>query len=110
LNCTSNQPRPIFYSGDDLVDLSVIHFVNFTWTHSNRILASFIPDECSADVEEELIRKRKFLGAAWEPGKSMPHVVSDPTVRSDKNSTNPDSAASDDSQNLSVSPNEAPRL
>ena len=51
--------------GDDLVDLSVIHYVNFTWTQSNRILKSYFP-EPDDSVEDELIEKRKFLGAAWE--------------------------------------------
>jgi predicted membrane chloride channel (bestrophin family) len=57
--------------GDDLVDLSVIHYVNFTWTHSNRILNSHFPsEEASPAVENELIQKRKFLGAAWEQDSS----------------------------------------
>jgi len=57
--------------GDDLVDLSVIHYVTFTWTQSNRVLMSHFPEaEASEDVENELIRKRKFIGAAWEESES----------------------------------------
>jgi len=55
--------------GDDLVDLSVMFYCNFTWTHSNRMLSSQLPDECSDEVEEALVKKRQFLGAAWEPEK-----------------------------------------
>jgi predicted membrane chloride channel (bestrophin family) len=53
--------------GDDLEDLSVIFFVDFTWTHSNRILSSNFPGPISADEENELLKNRKFLGPAWSP-------------------------------------------
>ena len=53
--------------GDDLEDLSVIFFVEFTWTHSNRILSSYFPSLISATEENELLKNRKFLGPAWSP-------------------------------------------
>jgi hypothetical protein len=57
--------------GDDLIDLSVMHYVNFTWTHSQRILKSHFPEEASASVENNLIQQRQAIGGpAWEPEKS----------------------------------------
>ena len=53
--------------GDDVEDLSVIFFIEFTWTQSNRILASSFPDALSAAEENSLIVNRKFVGAAWDP-------------------------------------------
>ena len=53
--------------GDDLEDLSVIFFIEFTWTQSNRILASSFPGAVSAAEENSLIVNRKFVGAAWDP-------------------------------------------
>ena len=55
--------------GDDLIDLSVMHYVEFTWTHSNRILKSHFPEAASASVEAHLISQRNGIGAAWEPEK-----------------------------------------
>ena len=51
--------------GEDLIDLSVIHFVSSTWIMSNRILESNIPDPVSDDIEDRLKERRKSLGAAW---------------------------------------------
>jgi len=55
--------------GDDLVDLSVVHFVDFTWTQSQRVLESKFPQpDASWEEELELIRERdgtKPIGAAW---------------------------------------------
>ena len=53
--------------GDDLIDLSVMYYVEFVWTHSNRILKSHFPEAASASVEEHLIAQRNTIGAAWEP-------------------------------------------
>ena len=52
--------------GDDLSDLSVLHYVNFTWTMSRRILAgkSFVAN--SSAVERDLEKARPALGAAFE--------------------------------------------
>jgi Bestrophin, RFP-TM, chloride channel len=56
--------------GDDLVDLSVIQYCTFIWTHSQRILNSYFPDDESSEsvamVEEVLAKKRMFIGAPWE--------------------------------------------
>lgn len=54
--------------GDDLIDLSVIFYVEFTWTMSNRVLESSKVSR-DATLAEELALKRsrtKSLGAAWE--------------------------------------------
>jgi predicted membrane chloride channel (bestrophin family) len=60
--------------GDDLVDLSVIQYCTFIWTHSQRILNSYFPDDESSEtvaiVEEELAEKRMSIGAPWEPSAS----------------------------------------
>lgn len=54
--------------GDDLVDLSVIFYVNFTWQQSFRILAShFAPTQVSWEEESKLIGQRMFdIGSAWD--------------------------------------------
>ena len=52
--------------GDDLIDLSVIYYVNFCWTHSNRILEAHLPPPASAAEEESIINQRKSIGKAWE--------------------------------------------
>jgi predicted membrane chloride channel (bestrophin family) len=51
--------------GDDLVDLSVIFFVTFTWTMSNRILEAEYVDVI-AEEEEALKREQIPIGGAWE--------------------------------------------
>ena len=57
--------------GDDLVDLSVMFYVDFTWTHSNRILNATVPShEADWDEEQRLIDQRKTIGAAWEGASS----------------------------------------
>jgi predicted membrane chloride channel (bestrophin family) len=56
--------------GDDLIDLSVMHYVNFTWMMSNRILESYVPEEPSMEEEQALKSRRKNLGSAWEPEPS----------------------------------------
>ena len=52
--------------GDDLIDLSVIHYVNFTWTMSNRILEARIPEEPTLAEENYLKANRKHVGDAWQ--------------------------------------------
>jgi predicted membrane chloride channel (bestrophin family) len=57
--------------GDDLIDLSVMFFVEFTWTMSNRILKSQFPGEASDEEEKSLERKRQSIGDAWEDHDRM---------------------------------------
>jgi len=46
--------------GDDLEDLSVLHYVTTAWKRSNKMLESHCPDpEVSPEVEDELQRHRK---------------------------------------------------
>jgi Bestrophin, RFP-TM, chloride channel len=60
--------------GDDLVDFSVMFFIQFTWTQSNRILNSMDPlpppqhqHHPEADnVEHMLARNRVTIGKAWD--------------------------------------------
>ena len=52
--------------GDDLTDLSVIFYVTFTWTMSNRILESGFVDTRDSD-EVRLRTRQTSLGDAWEP-------------------------------------------
>jgi len=52
--------------GEDLVDLSVMFFVQFTWLNSNRILLSESPSSSSYEIENDLARKRITIGAAWD--------------------------------------------
>jgi len=54
--------------GDDLVDLSVMFYIEFTWTQSNRVLQSHGPPEPSPNpiTETELQRHRKTVGSAWD--------------------------------------------
>lgn len=52
--------------GDDLIDLSVIHFCIFNWRMSNRILYAQIPqNETSLEEEEALFAKVIDIGAAF---------------------------------------------
>jgi predicted membrane chloride channel (bestrophin family) len=52
--------------GDDLVDLSVMYYITFTWQMSNRILNSIQPREVDAQVEESICRERTSIGKEWE--------------------------------------------
>ncbi len=65
--------------GDDLIDLSVIFYCNFTWRMSNRILnAQFPPNAASERVEKNLIRDRNdSIGNAFETD-SFHTINSDP--------------------------------
>ncbi|CAB9513310.1 expressed unknown protein [Seminavis robusta] len=53
--------------GDDLIDLSVMYYVHFTWQMSNRILNSHLPEEADPFVEDKLVKSRQSLGDAWPP-------------------------------------------
>lgn len=53
--------------GCDVEDLSVIHYVNFTWKSSNRILEANNPEPLDIRVEDEISLTRATLGAAWDP-------------------------------------------
>lgn len=52
--------------GDDVEDLSVMFYINFTWIMSNRILRSKRPPPLDPQVEDRICRERKSLGDAWE--------------------------------------------
>ena len=52
--------------GEDLEDLSVMHYIEFTWRMSNRILMSSVPAEINRDGEERMVRRRLPIGDAWE--------------------------------------------
>lgn len=55
--------------GDDLVDLSVMFYVQFTWLNSNRILLSEdAPASNHYEIEHDLARNRITVGAAWDEG------------------------------------------
>lgn len=53
--------------GSDVEDLSVIHYVNFTWKSSNRILEAKNPEPLDSRVEDKITLTRAPLGAAWDP-------------------------------------------
>ena len=52
--------------GDDLVDLSVMFYIQFTWLNSNRVLLSEAPPASDYSIEHDLARKRITVGAAWD--------------------------------------------
>lgn len=56
--------------GSDVEDLSVIFYLNFTFTQSNRILAAEAPtrpdDQDPVLVEEKIVKERVTVGAAWD--------------------------------------------
>lgn len=56
--------------GSDVEDLSVIFYLNFTFTQSNRILAAEAPsqpdDQDPVAVEEEIVKERVTVGVAWD--------------------------------------------
>lgn len=53
--------------GEDLEDLSVMHYVNFTWLMSRRILEAELPskDKRRYEIEEQLLREQQPIGDAW---------------------------------------------
>ena len=56
--------------GDDLEDLSVIHYIQETWLASNRILATKFPASLNEMVEDDIVKSRPAtLGKAWEDKK-----------------------------------------
>lgn len=59
--------------GSDVEDLSVMFYLNFTFTQSNRILAAEAPkrpaDEDPVALEEEIVHDRVTIGAAWDGEK-----------------------------------------
>lgn len=53
--------------GDDLEDLSVLHYVESTWEASNRILRTNLPSPVSEEEEDQLIMNRSAaLGRPWD--------------------------------------------
>eukprot|EP00187_Rhodella_violacea_P013063 CAMPEP_0184711202 /NCGR_PEP_ID=MMETSP0314-20130426/1892_1 /TAXON_ID=38298 /ORGANISM="Rhodella maculata, Strain CCMP 736" /LENGTH=400 /DNA_ID=CAMNT_0027173249 /DNA_START=116 /DNA_END=1318 /DNA_ORIENTATION=- len=65
--------------GDDYEDLSVMHYVNFTWTMSNRILLSKFPKALDAGTEAEIMKNRVSVGHAWNGEKAQePSIKVDP--------------------------------
>ena len=53
--------------GDDLEDLSVIHYIEHTWLSSNRILQTQFPNELNQTEEDQIIQTTKNkLGRAWD--------------------------------------------
>jgi predicted membrane chloride channel (bestrophin family) len=55
--------------GDDLEDLSVLHYIRETWQKSNRILAAQRPEAVDPAVEERLEKQKVSIGYAWESKK-----------------------------------------
>ena len=53
--------------GDDLEDLSVLHYIKSTWATSNRILSAQFTDALDPIMEESLDQKKESIGKAWEP-------------------------------------------
>ena len=52
--------------GDDLEDLSVLHYVRGGWETSNRVLATHFPDDIDYNAEQKLDKSKAPLGPAWE--------------------------------------------
>jgi hypothetical protein len=59
--------------GEDIEDLSVMHYINFTWQMSNRTLAAQTPESLSAEQEEMICQKSQSIGAAWEDKDDTNH-------------------------------------
>uniref|UniRef100_A0A7S0AQD4 Uncharacterized protein n=1 Tax=Minutocellus polymorphus TaxID=265543 RepID=A0A7S0AQD4_9STRA len=53
--------------GDDVEDLSVMHYVNFTWRMSRRMLEAKLPEpvESSFVFEKSFAKESQPLGEAW---------------------------------------------
>ena len=57
--------------GDDLEDLSVIHYIEHTWLSSNRILQTRFPNELNRTEEDTILQTTKNkLGRAWDDGNN----------------------------------------
>lgn len=79
--------------GDDMIDLSVIHFVVFNWRMSNRVLRAEYPKfAASLQEEEELSEDWIGLGEAWD--KNEEEKVED--------GNNAEGSVSDDPTNLLI--------
>jgi predicted membrane chloride channel (bestrophin family) len=52
--------------GDDLEDLSVIHYVREAWKSSNRILSTQFPGNVQTPIEEKMDLEEESVGPAWE--------------------------------------------
>jgi hypothetical protein len=52
--------------GDDLEDLSVIHYVRESWKTSNRMLSTQFPKAVVAEQEEEIQQNSTSLGYPWD--------------------------------------------
>ena len=57
--------------GDDVEDLSVLHYVEHAWHSSNRILATRFPADLDPALEDEINRTRASIGSAWETSAKM---------------------------------------
>ena len=54
--------------GLDYEDLSVMHYVAFTWRESARILGARPCERSTNDqIEEDIVRNRTSIGSAWDP-------------------------------------------
>lgn len=58
--------------GDDVEDLSVLHYVQHAWEASNRILATRFPADLDPQLEEGMYQTRAGLGRAWDDDSSPP--------------------------------------
>eukprot|EP00542_Grammatophora_oceanica_P016504 CAMPEP_0194027060 /NCGR_PEP_ID=MMETSP0009_2-20130614/1288_1 /TAXON_ID=210454 /ORGANISM="Grammatophora oceanica, Strain CCMP 410" /LENGTH=426 /DNA_ID=CAMNT_0038666007 /DNA_START=16 /DNA_END=1296 /DNA_ORIENTATION=- len=66
--------------GEDLEDLSVMHYVTYTWMMSNRILNAEAPTPLDEEEEDEMVKDRASIGKAWggkgpNPGASMKEEI-----------------------------------
>lgn len=52
--------------GDDVEDLSVLHYIQHAWLSSNRILATQFPSDLDSKTEDDIMNKRSTIGQAWE--------------------------------------------
>lgn len=87
--------------GDDLVDLSVMFYVQFTWLNSNRVLLSDAPPASDYAIEHDLARNRITVGAAWDAGSDR--GLGSAVNKEDDNKGEPenDSRTNDDDENNS---------
>lgn len=59
--------------GDDLCDLSVLHYIQFTWLMSNRMLNAKHTKFSLADFhgEEDIVARSRDIGDAWGKEDSL---------------------------------------
>lgn len=55
--------------GDNVINLSVMHYMNFTWTMSRRMLEAELPEPADLVMEEQVCRESQSIGDAWEVSK-----------------------------------------